>query len=45
MKDLGSVSHNSILRNSDSAIKDFHWEIVSNELVEKIPTLISIYHS
>ena len=31
-----------ILRNSDSAVKNFLWEIVSNELAEKMPTLMSL---
>ena len=40
MKDLASVAHDSILRNSDSAIKNFQWETVSTELSEKMPTLM-----
>ena len=40
MNDLASVAHDSILRNSDSAVKNFQWETVSTELSEKMPTLM-----
>ena len=40
MNDLASVAHDSILRNYDSAVKNFQWETVSTELSEKMPTLM-----
>ena len=39
MKDLASVTHDSMLRNSDSAVKNFLWEI---ELAEKVCRLMSL---
>ena len=42
MKELSSVAHSSILRNSDDAIKNFDWEIVLDELLNKLPTLMSL---
>ena len=42
MKDLASVAHDSMLRNSDSAVKNFLWEIVLNEIAEKVSKLMSL---
>ena len=42
MKDISSVTHNSILKNSCDAIKDFNWDIVMDELLSNLPTLMSL---
>ena len=42
MKALSSMEHNSILRNSDDAMKNFNWDIVLNELLSNLPTLMSL---
>ena len=42
MKSLGSVSHDSVLRDTVEAIKWFSWERVSLELFQKLPTLMAL---
>lgn len=42
MKALSSMVHNSILRNSDDAIKSFNWDIVLHELLSNLPTFMSL---
>ena len=42
MKDLSSDAHDSILRDSMEAVKHFHWDTVMLELLDKIPTLMSL---
>ena len=42
MKDLSSISYDSILTDSVEAIKRFSWELVYTELVKKVPTLMSL---
>lgn len=42
MKHIGSTDHGSILRDTNEAIKQFHWETVRLELVEHVPTLMSL---
>lgn len=42
MKDLSSISYDSILTDSVEAIKQFSWELVYTELVKKVPTLMSL---
>lgn len=42
MKGLSSLMYNSFLRNSEEAVKDFSWDTVMNELLNKIPTLMSL---
>ena len=42
MKALSSMAQNSILRNSDDAIKNFNWDIVLDELLSNLPTLMSL---
>ena len=40
MKAICSDSHNSILRDSVEKVKQFSWETVRLELVQKMPTLM-----
>jgi len=42
MKRASSRDHDSILRDSVEAIKHFHWETVRLELVQQLPTLMSL---
>ena len=42
MKDICSISHDSILRDHIEAVKHFHWDTVFLELVRKLPTLMSL---
>ena len=42
MKELSSDSHSSILRDSVEAVKKFHWETVRLELIQKMPSLMSL---
>ena len=39
MKDINSDAHNSILRDTIEAVKQFSWETVMLELQHKLPTL------
>ena len=41
MKTLSSVLENSFLRNNNESVKQFSWDSVSDELLNKIPTLMS----
>lgn len=43
MKIICSLNHNSILRADHEAIKDFDWNVVYEELVEKFPHLLQLY--
>ena len=42
MKDLSSDSYDSILRDSVEAVKNFNWETVRLELIQEMPTLMSL---
>ena len=42
MKEVSCASHNSVLRDSVEAVKHFNWETVKMELLQKIPTLMSL---
>lgn len=42
MKRLSSTTHNSILRDSNEAVRQFHWETVRLELHRNVPTLMNI---
>lgn len=42
MKEISSASHDSVLRDSVEAIKQFKWETVKLELEQKTPTLVSL---
>ena len=39
-RQLCSLDHNSVLRNSSEAVKDFSWEVVLLELQNNVPTLV-----
>ena len=42
MKHVCTTDHDSILRDSNDAIKHFNWETVRLELVKRMPTLMSL---
>ena len=42
MKKMGTVKHDSILRDNNEAVKQFSWETVRLELYKMIPTLMSL---
>ena len=42
MKNISSKDHDSILRDSEEAVKHFSWETVVMELRQKLPTLMSL---
>ncbi len=42
MKTLGSMEHDSILRDNIEAVKQFSWETIFMELSQKVPTLIRL---
>lgn len=42
MRNISSAAHDSILRDTMEAIKQFHWETVFLELEKKMPTLLSL---
>lgn len=42
MKELSSDKHDSILRDTNEAVKQFSWETVSLELYKMIPTLMTL---
>ncbi len=42
MKQIASMDHDSILRDTIEAVKHFSWETVSLELEKKVPTLMSL---
>ena len=42
MKVLNSKDHDSILRDTIEAVKHFHWDTVMLELLQRVPTLMSL---
>ena len=42
MKEISSDSHDSILRDTVEAVKNISWETVRLELLEKMPTLMTL---
>ena len=42
MKEISSTSYDSILRDTVEAVKNFSWETVRLELLQKVPTLMTI---
>ncbi len=42
MKKIGSDQHDSILRDTNEAVKRFSWETVKLELYKMVPTLMSL---
>ena len=43
MKKLSSVAENSFLRNDDDALKNFSWDAVSNDLLNKMTLDVTSY--
>jgi len=39
-KQMCSLDHNSMLRNTSEVVKNFSWEVVLEELQNNIPTLV-----
>ena len=37
---LCSLDHNSVLRNTSEAVKNFNWEMVLEELQNNVPTIV-----
>ena len=42
MRAMGSISHDSFFRDSDECLSDFSWEAVYDELLQHMPTLMTI---
>ena len=42
MKDISSDAHDSCLRDCVEAVKHFHWDTVWLDLLQKMPTLMSL---
>ena len=42
MKEISSLTHDSILRDTVEAVKHFSWETVGLELHDKLPTLMTL---
>ena len=42
MKKLSSVVESSFLRNDDDALKNFSWDAISNDLLNKMTLLMSL---
>ena len=42
MSNLCSITHNSLLRDSHNAIKQFTWQSILSEFTNKLPTLLAL---
>ena len=42
IKHICSTTHNSVLRDSNEAVRHFSWDVVSEELWINAPTLITV---
>uniref|UniRef100_A0A1X7VUI6 DUF6589 domain-containing protein n=1 Tax=Amphimedon queenslandica TaxID=400682 RepID=A0A1X7VUI6_AMPQE len=42
MKHICSTTHNSVLRDSNEAVRHFSWDVLSDELWNNAPTLITV---
>ena len=42
MSDICSLQHNSLLRDSHKAIKEFSWQAIQTEFAYKLPTLLAL---
>ena len=42
MSDICSLQHNSLLRDSHKAIKEFSWQVILTEFAYKLPTLLAL---